>query len=689
MLAFAFFPDAGDITFDIDEPWNDATNNFRFFISTLGHEAGHTFGMEHVGPPNGTKLMEPFDHENLREPLDDDIRGVNANYGDTMESNDTSGSAADLGAYSPGADFAGLALVGGDEDWFSFSAGSGQLVAASVRPVGGTYLIGPDGGPFGNINTQAIVPLGIEIYDQSGVELLRVTVNTVAGGVASSVPVAVPDGNSQFLVRVFTEGGGDVQRYELKLPSAVSEPAILSIESVGADGIDVSASPADGVGVSMLTSPGQLIYARGQSVTLSVPSSAEGVQFIQWLIGGDAQTPGQTQATFSVSGDTTITAIFADAPTINAGPAKTIVVGESVQLEGSATGGSPPYTFSWEPSAGVIDADTATPTVSPAKSTDYSMTVVDSNGTTVIDTVRVEVLPTLRADAGANQFTINGGSFALTGSATGAVEPYSFAWTPATLLSEPNQSLTRGSLSETTDFTLTVTDADGRKAASVVKVVVVGSIVVNVGEDVQIRPGQSMRLTAKITGGLPPYSVQWTPAFLATTVTTRSVLVKPQEDTTFGVLVTDALGQEGRDTVAVSLAAPLSVTASARPGSVLLGESTTLVGAVSGGVPPFEYTWGPDGDVADLHAQQSELTPSVTRTYGLNVRDSLGQTGAASVRVVVVRPEQALNTQSALQAPEVSATPTLLPTCGAGLLGVLPLMAASMIPFRRRRLRRA
>ena len=88
-------------------------------------------------------------------------------------------------------------------------------------------------------------------------------------------------------------------------------------------------------------------------------------------------------------------------------------------------------------------------------------------------------------------------------------------------------------------------------------------------------------------------------------------------------------------------------------------------------------------------AATPELTPTVTRTYGLNVRVSLGQTGAASVRVVVVRPEQAEATESALQAPQAPATPTLLPTCGAGLLAVLPLTAASMIPFRRRRSRRA
>jgi hypothetical protein len=275
------------------------------------------------------------------------------------------------------------------------------------------------------------------------------------------------------------------------------------------------------------------------------------------------------------------------------------------------------------------------------------------------------------------------------------VEPYSYSWSPAEPLSDPNRATTRGSLAETTDFTLTVTDAAGRTATNVVKTVVVPALEVDGDDDIHIRPGQSVWLKVKITGGLPPHSLQWSPAFLITESAARSVLVKPSVDTVFDVLATDALGQEATARISVSLAQPLGVTAEAKPASVLLGESTRLIGSVSGGVPPYEYIWGPAEEIASPANVETGLTPTVTRTYGLNVRDSLGQTGAASIRVVVVRPEQAVDTESALQspqaaqAPQAPGTPTLLPTCGAGLLGVLPLMAASMIPFRRRRSRRA
>ena len=690
LLGFNFFPDDGDMTLTSIESWSGQP---RMFTNIILHENGHGIGQRHVGPLSGTKLMEPLLGGSFLGPQDDEIRGANANYGDVMEPNNAPGDAIDLGAFSPGQTFTNLSLHNAaDEDWFLVSASAGTLISASARPIGSTYLVAPCefpcGGSFPSINTRAILALTIEIYNEVGDQMWRISQNPSGGGETTTVPIALPEGESQFLIRVSSQNEtGDVQRYEINFPSVISEPRVLTVQSAGADDIVITAFPPDGTGLDAVMTPTDLLYSEGQTVTLTAPELATGVQFIQWLLDGEAQAPGITAVFFAVEGDRTATALFADAPVVDAGPNKTIVVGESVRLDGSATGGAPPYTFSWTPGEGIIGATTPTPAVSPNQTTVYTMRVVDSNLTTVIDTVRVEVLPALRVNAGANQFSVADGSFTLSGSATGAVEPYSYSWSPAAPLTEPNQAATRGSLTETTDFTLTVTDADGRQASDVVKAVVVSSITVDLGDDRQIRPGQSTRLTVRINGGLPPYSVQWSPAFLTTPVTTRSVLVKPNEDTVFGVLVSDSLGQESGDQVAVSLAEPLSVTATAQPSSVLLGQSTILTGAVAGGVPPFEYIWGPEEEVANPDSRQTELTPSVTRTYGLNVRDSLGQTGAASIRVVVTRPEQAQSTESALQSPEVPLPPLLQPN-NCGLLGVAPLLALSLLPLRRRQMRR-
>jgi hypothetical protein len=77
-----------------------------------------------------------------------------------------------------------------------------------------------------------------------------------------------------------------------------------------------------------------------------------------------------------------------------AGPDKTVALGWDVMLEGSASGGAPPYTYSWSPATGLTDPDAAQPTASPAATTSYTLTVTDSSLTPVVatDTVTVTVL---------------------------------------------------------------------------------------------------------------------------------------------------------------------------------------------------------------------------------------------------------------------------------------------------------
>lgn len=68
-------------------------------------------------------------------------------------------------------------------------------------------------------------------------------------------------------------------------------------------------------------------------------------------------------------------------------------VGSGTVLEGSVTGGTPPYTYSWSPSAG-LDSDTAaTPTASPLSTTTYTLTVTDLIGCAATRRVTVTVEP--------------------------------------------------------------------------------------------------------------------------------------------------------------------------------------------------------------------------------------------------------------------------------------------------------
>ncbi|UCD27308.1 MAG: hypothetical protein JSV03_09250, partial [Planctomycetota bacterium] len=81
----------------------------------------------------------------------------------------------------------------------------------------------------------------------------------------------------------------------------------------------------------------------------------------------------------------------------NAGADKTIVSGNSTTLDGSASGGTGTYTYSWTPTTGLSDATIAAPTASPTETTTYTLTISDGVNTatdTVIVTVTAAPTPT-------------------------------------------------------------------------------------------------------------------------------------------------------------------------------------------------------------------------------------------------------------------------------------------------------
>lgn len=149
--------------------------------------------------------------------------------------------------------------------------------------------------------------------------------------------------------------------------------------------------------------------------------------------------------------------------TAEAGPDKAITDGGSCTLEGSASSGVGPYTYAWSPATGLDNPAAAQPTASPVQTTQYTLTVIDNVGATATDTVRVSVVPT--AQAGPDKTIAVGGSCRLEGSASGGTGPYTYSWSPATGLDNPSIAQPTASPSQTTEYTLTVTDGGGATAA--------------------------------------------------------------------------------------------------------------------------------------------------------------------------------------------------------------------------------
>lgn len=108
-------------------------------------------------------------------------------------------------------------------------------------------------------------------------------------------------------------------------------------------------------------------------------------------------SPGTYSVTISVkdsagtSTSTTKQVTLYSHPIAEAGNNLSITPGSSVFLGGSASGGSPPYKFSWSPSSGLSSPSAPNSLASPANTTRYTLTVTDSHGCTGSDSMTLYV----------------------------------------------------------------------------------------------------------------------------------------------------------------------------------------------------------------------------------------------------------------------------------------------------------
>lgn len=78
-------------------------------------------------------------------------------------------------------------------------------------------------------------------------------------------------------------------------------------------------------------------------------------------------------------------------PAVDAGNAVTIIAGNSTTLIATGIGGTPPYSYSWNPPGSLNDPTIFNPTASPTDTTTYTVIITDANGCTSMDTVTVFV----------------------------------------------------------------------------------------------------------------------------------------------------------------------------------------------------------------------------------------------------------------------------------------------------------
>ena len=310
--------------------------------------------------------------------------------------------------------------------------------------------------------------------------------------------------------------------------------------------------------------------------------------------------------------------------------------GESTTLQATATGGNGNYTYSWSSQPSGFTSTQPSVQVSPTVTTNY-VVIVDDGENTATDSVTIVVNDNPVAFAGNDVTTFYNGVVTLHGSASGNGS-YSYIWAPAELLNNPYlQNPTTVNLTETTTFTLTVTDnVTGCEGSDMVTVTVAGdplSVVVTAEPDT-IFIGGSSSLNAVVTGGSGDYDYSWTSQPAGFTSQQQNPVVTPTETTKYILTVNDGFSTSQDEITIVVNPLPIELVVTAEPDTVCHGESSVLNVEATGGTGNFTYVWSSANGGMISQNQSVTITPNMTTTYNVMVSDGISsETGSVTVVV--------------------------------------------------------
>ncbi|MCE9539154.1 MAG: hypothetical protein K8R85_08045, partial [Bacteroidetes bacterium] len=401
----------------------------------------------------------------------------------------------------------------------------------------------------------------------------------------------------------------------------VTEPAVLSVNFSGQTNVSCFGGSNGGI--------------------TSIPSGGTPNYTYLWTPGGATTanrnnlTAGTHTLTITDSkGCTASNSVVITAPGALTATTTTTIETCSYSNDGTATvlpaGGSPGYTYSWQPGFQTTVTKTA------LASGTYSVTVKDAKGCSVTVLAMVTEPPVLAINftPQINVSCKDGTNGSVTASPTGGTSGYTYLWSLGGVTTASRTGLIAGT------YTVTVTDSKGcivTKPAIITQPTLLIASTTKTNETCNnLNNGTA---TASCSGGTAGYTYLWMPG----AYTTSTITALPAG--TYSVTSTDSKGCTATSIAIITEPATLAVSFSAQTNVSCFGGSNGAVAASgAGGTLNYSYSWAPGGATTNSISNFTAGTKTVTIT------DSKGCTATNSV--VITQPNALI----------VSALPTS-PTC--------------------------
>jgi gliding motility-associated-like protein len=294
-----------------------------------------------------------------------------------------------------------------------------------------------------------------------------------------------------------------------------------------------------------------------------------------------------------------------------------ICKGTCNSIKATASGGTPPYVYSWSPATGLSATSGDSVYACPLATTNYTVTVTDKNGTglsaSATSVVTVNPKPPIKLSSAT---LCSGACDTIYASGAGAGGVYTWL-VPLT----GNTDFQRVCPATSTTYSVAGTDINGCKDTAT-SIVTVNALPQITSPDAGICPGGSTVLTAT---GATTYT--WSPPTGLSSTTGSSVTANPTVSTTYTVCGTTA-GCTSCKNVNVTVGT-LIPTISA-DSSICAGSCVQL--KAQGGT---QYSWSPATGLNDPTSASPIACPATTTTYTVTVSDGTCS-GTAQVKITVI-----------------------------------------------------
>jgi gliding motility-associated-like protein len=327
-------------------------------------------------------------------------------------------------------------------------------------------------------------------------------------------------------------------------------------------------------------------------------------------------------------------------PTANAGADQNICPNGSALIGVPLAAQDSGVVYRWSPTTGLNNPKIKQPIASPKHTTTYFVVAEKDGCQSLADSVTVFVKPAPTLSVRRNYDMCLGQTVKLNAVVGTGFEPYSYEWSPAEGLSDPNILEPDASPSQTTTYTLRVSTPNcTAQITDTARVTVLPLLIIDADTTTDffntqtIRKGGSIVIPASVKGNPKEYSVEWSPTTGLNRADVLNPVASPTEDTRYTMTVKRG-NCMAMDEILIRVITKPDVEVLPNPATLCSGSSTRLEARATNG--NVIYFWQPRTGILQDDRSSIVVSPKETTTYTVVITDQdFGEKDTATAQVIV------------------------------------------------------